>query len=138
MQKIYQQTLSSPVCFRGIGLHSGNKSKIVITPAKEDQGIVFKRVDLTENNLINASYRNVSSARLCTTLENEHGVKVSTVEHLLAALYFSGIDNAIIEIDNIEVPIMDGSAKEFLKILSKMKMKVFEQEKKVSQSPGEN
>ena len=59
MQKIYQQTLSSPVCFRGIGLHSGNKSKIVITPAKEDQGIVFKRVDLTENNLINASYRNV-------------------------------------------------------------------------------
>ena len=82
----------------------------MITPAKEDQGIVFK-VDLTENNLINASYRNVSSARLRTTLENEHGVKVSTVEHLLAALYFSGIDNAIIEIDNIEVPIMDGSAK---------------------------
>ena len=130
MQKIYQQTLSSPVCFRGIGLHSGNKSKIVITPAKEDQGIVFKRVDLTENNLINASYRNVSSARLCTTLENEHGVKVSTVEHLLAALYFSGIDNAIIEIDNIEVPIMDGSAKEFLKILSKMKMKVLNKKRR--------
>ena len=84
----------------------------MITPAKEDQGIVFKRVDLTENNLINASYRNVRP-RLCNTLENEHGVKVSTVEHLLAALYFSGIDNAIIEIDNIEVPIMDGSAKEF-------------------------
>ena len=102
----------------------------MITPAKEDQGIVFKRVDLTENNLINASYRNVSSARLCTTLENEHGVKVSTVEHLLAALYFSGIDNAIIEIDNIEVPIMDGSAKEFLKILSKMKMKVLNKKRR--------
>ena len=130
MQKIYQQTLSSPVSFEGIGLHSGKKSKVVVFPGKDDQGIVFKRVDLSKNNLICANFRNVSSAKLCTTLENESGVKVSTVEHLLAALYFSGIDNAIIEIDTSEVPIMDGSAKDFLNVFKKMKLKVLIKKRK--------
>ena len=130
MQKIYQQTLSSPVSFEGIGLHSGKKSKVVVFPGKDDQGIVFKRVDLSKNNLICANFRNVSSAKLCTTLENESGVKVSTVEHLLAALYFSGIDNAIIEIDTSEVPIMDGSAKDFLNVFKKMKLKVLSKKRK--------
>ena len=86
-------------------------------PGESDQGIKFKRVDLKQNNLILANYKNVSSAKLCTTLENKHGVKVSTVEHLLAALYIVGIDNVTVEIDNEEVPIMDGSAKDFLDIL---------------------
>ena len=99
-------------------------------PGKDDQGIVFKRVDLSKNNLICANFRNVSSAKLCTTLENESGVKVSTVEHLLAALYFSGIDNAIIEIDTSEVPIMDGSAKDFLNVFKKMKLKVLSKKRK--------
>ena len=130
MQKVYQQTLFSPVSFEGIGLHSGSKSKIVVTPGKDDQGIVFKRVDLSKNNLIKANFRNVSSAKLCTTLANEHGVKVSTVEHLLAALYFSGIDNAVIEINNSEVPIMDGSAKDFLNVFDKMKLKVLSKKRK--------
>ncbi len=116
---IYQQTIKEPLSFAGTGLHSGQRSKINILPAKEDQGIVFKRIDLTENNFIKANYKNVSSAKLCTTLENEYGVKVSTVEHLLAALYIAGIDNAIIEIDNQEIPIMDGSAKDFLTALRK-------------------
>ena len=111
---MYQKTLSQNVSFKGIGLHSGENVTINVTPAKDDEGIVFKRVDLDNNNYIKANFANVSSAKLCTTLVNNHGVKVSTVEHLLAALYLADIDNAIIEIDNKEVPIMDGSAKIFL------------------------
>ena len=118
-----QKTISSPISLQGIGLHSGKQSKITIRPGKDDQGIVFKRVDLKKNNIIEANYKNVSSAKLCTTLENQHGVKVSTVEHLLAALYISEIDNVIIEIDNQEVPIMDGSAKNFLDALKKTEIK---------------
>ena len=111
MLDIYQKTLSKNVTFSGIGLHSGKNCSICIIPAKEDQGIVFKRIDLKKNNTIKANYKNVSSARLCTTLENNYGVRVSTVEHLLAALYITGIDNALVEIDNEEVPIMDGSSR---------------------------
>ena len=123
MQDIYQKTILKPVSFTGIGLHSGKNSKITIFPGLEDRGIIFKRIDLKRNNLVEANYQNVSSAKLCTTLENNFGVKVSTVEHLLAALYIVGIDNAIIEIDNEEVPIMDGSAKDFLDVLNKVEIK---------------
>ena len=70
-------------------------------------------------NLVKASYKNVTSAKLCTTLENSHGIKVSTVEHLLAAFYIAGIDNALVEINCEEVPIMDGSARDFLNIFKK-------------------
>jgi len=122
MFDIYQKTLSKKVSFSGIGLHSGKNSTINIFPANENEGIVFKRIDLNKNNLIKASYKNVSSARLCTTLQNSKGVKVSTVEHLLAALYITGIDNALIEIDNEEVPIMDGSSEDFIKILKKINL----------------
>ena len=115
----FQKTLSKKVSLSGIGLHSGKISKINLFPAKEDEGVTFKRVDLKENNLIQANFSNVTSTKLCTTLENKHGVKVSTVEHLLAALYISGLDNVLIEIDNEEVPIMDGSAKDFLDALKK-------------------
>ena len=117
MNEIYQKTLSTEVSFSGIGLHSGKNSIVNIIPAKENEGIVFKRVDLSKNNLVKANFNYVSSAKLCTTLENNYGVKVSTVEHLLAALYIKGIDNAIVEIDNEEVPIMDGSSKDFLAVL---------------------
>ena len=116
MLDIFQKTLSQKVCFKGKGLHSGKNSTIKLFPAKENTGIVFERVDLHEKNLIVANFSNVTSARLCTTLENEYGVKVSTVEHLLAAFYIAGIDNALIKIDNEEVPIMDGSAKDFLNV----------------------
>jgi len=122
MNDIYQKTLSKNLIFRGIGLHSGKKSEIKLLPAGENQGIIFKRVDLKINNLIKANYTNVSSARLCTTLENAHGAKVSTVEHLLAALYIIGVDNVLVEIDNEEVPIMDGSSKDFLDALEKVKL----------------
>ena len=119
----YQKTICEPISLEGIGLHSGKSSTITILPGNDDAGIVFKRKDLKKNNLVFANYENVSSARLCTTLENKFGVKVSTVEHLLAAIYIAGIDNAIIEIDNEEVPIMDGSAKDFLKILKEAEIK---------------
>ena len=119
MFDIYQKTLSKEVKFKGIGLHSGKASSVNVIPAKEDEGIVFKRVDLNKNNEIKANFKNVTSAKLCTTLENNHGVKVSTVEHLLAALYIVGIDNAIIEIDNEEVPIMDGSSRDFINAFEK-------------------
>mgnify|MGYP001158938414 FL=1 len=122
MFSTFQKTLQNKVSFSGIGLHSGKSSKINILPANNDEGIVFKRVDLDKNNLVKASFFNVSSARLCTTLENKQGIKVSTVEHLLAAFYITGIDNAIIEIDNEEVPIMDGSSKEFLDVFKKVNL----------------
>ena len=127
---MYQKTIVTPVNLQGVGLHSGKDSTIKILPGEENQGIVFKRVDLKFNNIVSADYENVSSAKLCTTLENEHGVKISTVEHLLAALYITGIDNAIIEINNEEVPIMDGSAKDFLSILKKTKIKNLTEKRK--------
>ena len=123
MLDIYQKTLTKNISFNGVGLHSGQNSTVKLIPAEEDKGIIFKRIDLKANNLIKANFSNVSSARLCTTLENKHGVKVSTVEHLLAAMYIAGIDNAIVEIDNEEVPIMDGSAKEFLDKIKKIDLK---------------
>ena len=130
MQDKYQKTIAKSLNFEGIGLHSGKKSRITILPGEEDQGIVFKRVDVNQKNLIPANYKNVSSAKLCTTLENDYGVKVSTVEHLLAAFYITGIDNAIIEIDNEEVPIMDGSAKDFLEKLNKVELKILNKKRK--------
>ena len=120
----FQKTLMTPVSFNGIGLHSGKSSKITILPADENKGIVFKRIDLKNNNLIKANYKSVASAKLCTTLQNEHSIKVSTVEHLMAALYIADIDNALIEIDNDEVPILDGSARMFLDVLKKTDLKI--------------
>ena len=121
MFKVYQQTISNPVSIEGIGLHTGKKSKITLLPAKENQGIIFKRVDLKKNNLIFADYKNVSDTQLCTSIKNNHDIKVTTIEHLLAALYISEIDNVLIEINDSEVPIMDGSAKPFINILNKTK-----------------
>ena len=121
--EIYQKTISEPISFEGIGLHSGKNSKVTVIPGEVNQGIIFKRTDLQSKNLVKANYKNVTSAKLCTTLENNDGVKISTVEHLLAALYIAGIDNVIIEIDNEEVPIMDGSAKFFLNLIENSQIK---------------
>ena len=129
MLKIYQQTLKNSVSFNGIGLHTGKKCTLNINPS-DKSGIIFKRIDLQENNLIVSNYKNVTSAKLCTTLANEFGNKVSTVEHLLAALYLAEVDNAVIEIDNEEVPIMDGSAKPFLDAFLKVGTKQLNQKRK--------
>ena len=130
MLNIYQKTLSKPINFKGQGLHSGRNCEIKILPAEANQGITFKRIDLDKNNIIKANYKNVSSAKLCTTLENKFGVKVSTVEHLLAAFYISGIDNVMVEIDNEEVPIMDGSAVDFINEIRKQNLKELSKKRK--------
>jgi UDP-3-O-[3-hydroxymyristoyl] N-acetylglucosamine deacetylase len=109
-----QKTIKNNVSFNGIALHSGLNVNICIKPAEPNYGIVFKRVDLNLNNLVYPNFMNVSNTSLNTTIENEFGVKVSTIEHLMGALFGLGIDNALIEIDNEEVPILDGSAKEFI------------------------
>ena len=119
MSLLNQKTIKNPVSFNGIGLHSGKPAKICIKPSSPDTGIVFKRIDLKDNNLIYPNFMNVSNTSLNTTISNSNGVKVSTIEHLMGALFGIGIDNALIEIDNEEVPILDGSAKVFIeKILT--------------------
>ena len=123
MLSAFQKTILKQTEFKGIGLHSGLESVIKITPADENYGIVFKRIDLKENNIVKANFENVSSARLCTTIQNNFNVSISTVEHLLAALYITGIDNALIEINAPEVPIMDGSSKEFVETVLKVGVK---------------
>ena len=119
MSYLTQKTIKNNVSFGGVALHSGLDVNICIKPAEPNFGIVFKRIDLKENNLVYPNFMNVTNTSLNTTIENEFGVKVSTIEHLMGALFGLGIDNALIEIDNEEVPILDGSAKEFIeKIIS--------------------
>ncbi|WP_440670010.1 UDP-3-O-acyl-N-acetylglucosamine deacetylase [Candidatus Pelagibacter sp. HIMB1483] len=118
MTLLNQKTINKTAKFSGIGLHSGKLTNISINPSAPNTGIVFKRVDLKDNNLVYPSFINVSNTSLNTTISNEHGVKISTIEHLMGALFGLGIDNALIEIDNEEVPILDGSAKEFIEKLT--------------------
>ena len=119
MSYLTQKTIKNNISFSGISLHSGLDVNVCIKPASPNNGIVFKRVDLKSNNLVYPNFMNVTNTSLNTTIENEFGVKVSTIEHLMCALFGMGIDNAIIEIDNEEVPILDGSAKIFIeKIIS--------------------
>ncbi len=119
MSYLTQKTIKNNVKFSGIALHSGLSVNVCIKPAEPNFGIVFKRVDLKENNIVYPNFMNVSNTSLNTTVENEFGAKVSTIEHLMGALFGLGIDNALVEIDNEEVPILDGSAKTFIeKILS--------------------
>ena len=114
-----QKTIKEIVSFSGVGLHSGKLVKVNVVPSEPDTGIVFKRLDIKKNNLIYPNFMNVSNTDLNTTISNDSGVKVSTIEHLMGALFGIGIDNALVEIDNEEVPILDGSAKVFIdKILS--------------------
>ena len=114
MSILNQKTLKKEVQFTGVGLHTGKEVSIKVLPSKPNTGIVFKRVDLKKNNIILPNVYNVSNATLCTTITNEFGISVSTIEHLMGALYGLGIDNALIEINSQEVPIMDGSAKNFV------------------------
>ena len=114
MSYLNQKTVKNVISFNGIALHSGFKVNVYIKPAKPNTGIIFKRIDLKSNNLIYPNFNNVTNTSLNTTVENEFGAKVSTIEHLMGALFGLGIDNALIEIDNEEVPILDGSAKIFI------------------------
>jgi len=109
-----QKTIKNIIQLEGIGLHSGKFAKLIIKPAPPNNGIIFIRKDLKKDNVIYPHVNNVSNAMLCTTVSNEFNVKVSTIEHLMGAFYGTGIDNAIVEINNDEVPILDGSAKIFV------------------------
>ena len=119
-----QKTISKEIFIEGIGLHSGKKVSMVIKPANPNTGIVFKRVDIEKNNEIIPDVFNVTSAVLCTTISNDYGVKVSTIEHLMGALFGLGVDNILVEIDNEEVPILDGSAKIFVKKIKEAGFKI--------------
>jgi len=123
MSVLNQKTINKDITFKGVGLHSGGSVTMTVKPAKPNSGILFKRIDLKENNIIVPSIFNVSSAVFCTTIANESGVSISTIEHLMGALYGLGIDNALVEIDNQEVPILDGSAKLFIEEISKAGIK---------------
>ena len=114
MSYLTQKTIKNSISFNGVALHSGLNVNVTIKPAEPNFGIVFKRIDKNLNNLVYPNFMNVTNTSLNTTVENEYGVKVSTIEHLMGALFCLGIDNALIEIDNEEVPILDGSAKVFI------------------------
>ena len=116
----WQTTISKQKSFNGIGLHSGNLINVTLKPAKENTGIIFIRTDVDKKikeRSIKALYSNVSDTSLCTTIENEYGIKVSTIEHLMAAFNGTGIDNIIIELNGPEVPIMDGSSLPLIEII---------------------
>ena len=144
MSYLTQKTLKDKVHFSGIGLHSGVTVNVCIKPAEPNFGIVFKRIDIKKNNIVIPNFMNVSNTSLNTTIQNAFGVKVSTIEHLMGALFGLGIDNALIEINNEEVPILDGSAKVFIeKIISvginasSSPIKVIKINKEIKYSEGE-
>ena len=131
MSILNQKTLSDKISLQGAGIHTGKKVKINIIPASPNTGIIFKRVDLIKNNIIIANYANVTNTLLCTTISNEYGVSVSTIEHLMGAFYGIGIDNAIVEIDSLEMPILDGSARFFLQEIKRVGIKHSDQPIKI-------
>ena len=112
-----QKTINKSIKLSGIGLHNGINAELVIKPANENSGIKFCRVDINKNNVIQANFKNVVEPILCTKITNENGVTVSTVEHLMAAFFGEGIDNALVEINASEIPILDGSASEFVEAI---------------------
>ena len=119
MSYLNQKTILKPISFSGVGLHSGLNVNLSLKPAEPNTGILFKRIDLKENNILIPSFLNVTNTSLNTTISNDCGVKVSTIEHLMGAFSGLGVDNVLVEIDNEEVPILDGSAKIFVeKIIS--------------------
>ena len=143
MSALSQKTIKNPVSIKGIGLHTGEPVNMKINPAEPNTGIVFKRTDLKKNNYIIPGVFNVSNTSFCTTISNEFDVKVSTIEHLMGALFGMGVDNALIEIDSEEVPILDGSAKEFVEKInltgiksSDIPIKIIKIEKKISIEDG--
>ncbi len=144
MSVLNQKTIKSFLEFSGIGLHSGKNVTMKLYPAAPNTGIIFKRSDLRNHNLIYPSVFNVSSASYCTKITNEYGISISTVEHLMAALCGLGIDNLLIDLNSEELPIMDGSAKNFVDSIQNVGFDVSDQpiriikiNKKIVYSEGE-
>ncbi len=124
--KQMQRTLAQQAVFKGVGGHTSSNIMIVIHPAPADHGIIFYRSDLDQanggqvENAIKAQYDAVVNTTMCTVIANAHGASISTIEHLIAALWGCGIDNALIAVDGPEIPIMDGSSKCFIDTLQKI------------------
>ncbi|MGH1455025.1 MAG: UDP-3-O-acyl-N-acetylglucosamine deacetylase [Paracoccaceae bacterium] len=113
-----QTTIKSAVTFQGVGLHSGAPVRMVVRPASVEHGIWFRRTDVIfKDNLVPARWDVVNQSPLCTKIQNESGISVSTIEHIMAALMGCGIHNALIELDGPEVPILDGSSQQFVRAL---------------------
>ena len=129
MWEKYQKTIKDKLNFSGIGLHSGITADVTLRPSDSNTGIVFKRTDLKNNNEILADFKNVSSAKLCTKIENKFGASVSTIEHLMAAFYICGIDNLIIDINGPEIPIMDGSSSDFVRMIENTGVKTLDKKR---------
>ena len=125
-----QKTLKDKIELKGVGLHNGIEATLKVKPLKANSGIVFKRIDIKDNNIIHADFKNVIEPILCTKLQNSHGVSISTVEHLMAAFYGEGIDNALIEVNAPEIPIMDGSALEFVDAIRSVGTETQDEERK--------
>ena len=143
MSVLNQKTINKNITLKGIGLHSGLNANLIIKPAEPNTGIIFKRIDIKKNNIVIPNLFNVSSAIFCTTISNDNNVCVSTIEHLMGALYGMGIDNALIEIDSQEVPILDGSAKAYIEAInevgiknSSIPIKIIKIEKKIEFNDG--
>jgi UDP-3-O-[3-hydroxymyristoyl] N-acetylglucosamine deacetylase/3-hydroxyacyl-[acyl-carrier-protein] dehydratase len=132
-----QNTIAKEVSISGIGIHTAAKSTITLCPAKENSGVIFQRVDLESKPIVEAKFKNVYSTNRSTNIKNGNA-EVKTIEHLLASISAFGIDNLLIKINNIEVPILDGSSKIFYKILKesgikkqKIKKKIFKIRRKI-------
>ena len=143
MSLLNQKTINNKITIKGVGLHTGQPVELNLHPSAPNTGITFKRIDLNKNNIVIPTFNNVIDTTLCTTLSNEHGVKVSTIEHLMGALYGLGIDNLNVELNSQELPILDGSAKIFVeKILttgiksSSAPIKLIKINKKISYTEG--
>ena len=144
MSVLNQKTLKETITIDGVGLHGGKKVHMEIKPAKPNTGIVFKRTDIKNNNIVMPGVFNVSNAAYCTTISNDSGTIVSTIEHLMGALFGKSIDNALVEIDSEEVPILDGSAEVFVNKIdlvgtktSNVPIKIIKIEKKILFKDGE-
>ena len=126
-----QQTIAKPLSINGIGLHSGVAVSMKLYPAEADYGLKFIRKDLTNNNIIEALWSNVTNTKLSTTISNESGASVSTIEHLMSALSGLHIDNIKIEIDGPEVPIMDGSSIKFVDLIDQTSTQSLNKKRKI-------
>ena len=123
VSKFNQKTINDKIELAGVGLHNGADVNLIIKPGEPNSGISFKRIDIDGDNTVSANFKNVVEPILCTKLKNESGITVSTVEHLMAAFYGEGIDNALVEVDASEIPIMDGSAIEFVDAIKSVGIK---------------
>ena len=124
MSVLNQKTIKKTITFEGVALHSGKLVNMQIKPSQANTGIIFKRTDLKNNNIVIPGIFNVSSAIFCTTISNDYGVKISTIEHLMGAFYGTGIDNALVEVDGDELPILDGSAKHYVDAIDKSGLEI--------------